>query len=279
MSRPQLDDEGNIIPQGAPEAAPVASEAQEGAEVMEPVDFGDVAAPPRVDHNAWRSEAKTRLVAAGMDPEAAHLQAFEKTRESTERLVAALGGGVDSGRAGPHGDDPTGSSHQGSGASESEGQGGDGRSASDPGTLDALRAELADLRQTYVATVGTQKVAEMQEAREQLASGAYPELRNGTVVESLKPAIRALTSGPEPVSHAEAVRLATFAKFGVRDGSDPTTDKVDASVPNPGRVNAPGRRAANPDQVRSRIADMVYNGRSEEEVMGFAAEQRRRGFR
>ncbi|NOY26504.1 MAG: hypothetical protein GXP62_11580 [Oligoflexia bacterium] len=261
-----------------------AQDDQGAQGALEAVSFDDLTDGVPSDPNGWRSVAKTRMVAAGFSEAVAHKQAFEGTRDSTEKALGNLRTDVGSGQSSPQ-SGPSGQSDAGHGASDPAGQGGDDRSAtsSSPGPTSAevelLRAEIQTLKQDHVVRTAGQKRQELVQAREELSSGAYPELRNKDVVEGLKPRIQQLLDAGVP-DYGEALKLATYAKLGVRSeapaADDPPADTKNDHTPTPGRTNQPGRRAAQPEQVRARIAEMAFNGRSEEEVMSFAEEQRRR---
>lgn len=266
-----------------PEFDPTAFASELAAELSEE-------SAPAAPSDAWKSDAKGKLIKQGYTEQEAHFMAYKMGREKVEKLLAPEASRVQSEEAtptsAPEGSAPTGFME----LSESLRDQLDGPAAEELGkvlasiqaqalaqsaaTADATAQELAFLRNRVMSEDVAAATKEIATASREL-SETYPELRNQAQWDALKPLIKAampLAGG----SHSKALRYACLEKFGDRTGQH-ANSPVDSS-PSPAKRENPGAgtRAVTAEAAKSKIAQMIYSSRPADEVMGFANTTRKR---
>lgn len=286
---PQDDAEGAEAAEAPEPAESAEAPAEEpSGDDAEEVSFDDLtaelleaASKPERGPNERENQQKTRLVELGLSEQAAHQLAFHSGAENAQKVIDALSGKVSSEVASPA-DDPEGQSKAGVRLPESVVDELGGPAAEELGSalaeqFAAMQSQIAAL-QAQLVNQGKGEVLESMSAARTELMGVYPELRSNAQVEALKPLIRAAVTGGLTSDPAEALRLAVYKQFGVRSG-DSAGANADSSTdpaPKPGRASQVGRKAATPESVKKRIAEMVFNNRPADEVLSFSEEMSRK---
>ena len=255
----------------APEAAKDEGSAPDDGGVDLAAIVADMLGPdakPSGGREAWRGEAKAKLVAQGWDEKTAHQIAYHGPAEKARALLATSGDSSQDMGANRT-DAPPVDAEAGQRLTEAlSGFLDDSAAAKTLGDviqraqapqLAAMQQELEFLRSqvtTQQAAAGTE---ELVAARDRLV-GSYPEVNDPAAWKKLAPAIKAARASGLAGTLDQALTLALFNTYGARTGEPASKPETPSSVPTrPGKAT-PGARALTRKQIDAKFNKMNFEG-------------------